>query len=230
MILNETPIETMSHFGRELLADHRKKHASFESAAQNLVEELFHTFTQSNGDPMFALVRLYRLCKYEELNADVQALVDPARQRWMVLMGTYGVEAAWCDRRQSQGHKALNLGADQSPMVSAAVYQLGMDVGVKLPPPPHNLAIPEVSLMTRYFHIEQAAGSQYVPAQTPFVVPYDIESVVGIGSNFMSSAAYLLLGFSRVHLPKDDANKFAQLAPFVSTLMALYDKGMIWSA
>lgn len=230
LILSQTDAAAINQYGRNLMEAHRSDFSSFEHAAQSIAHTLYTDFVGEGDSPQFALVRIYRLTKHDELASELQGLVDPARQRWMTLMGTWGDEPAWCDRHRSQGHKALNLGSDQSPMVSAAIHQLGMDVGVDLPPAPLDLPIPEASFMTRYFHIEHALGSPYIPAQDGFVKPYGIKSVIGLGSNFASDAAYLLLAFSKAHIDQTNAAKFSQLAPFISTLMAMYDARAIWTA
>ena len=60
--------------------------------------------------------------------------------------------------------------------------------------------------------------------------PYKIQSVVGIGSPFLSQSFYLLLGFSHVSIDEEDAHKFSQLAPYISSLLAVYDqRGIIWT-
>jgi hypothetical protein len=230
MNLRNASAADVSGYGRDFLSQYRDTPQSFESIAQIVVQSLYETFKREDSSPLFALTRIYRLTRYTELPSDLKGLVEPARERWMTLMGTYGIEPAWCDRQQSQGHKALNLGEDQSPMVSAAIYQIGLDLGIKLPQLDIDLPIPEVSLMTRYFHVEHAVGSRYIPAQDSFVKPYGIQSVVGIGSVFVSGSAHLLLCFAREHVSADDAQKFAQIAPFVSTLLAYFDERSIWQA
>ncbi len=229
MILTQTDAAALTQYGRALMEAHRTNRTSFEDAAQAITQALYQDFVIEDGSPMFALVRVYRLTSFDELASELKGLVDPARQRWMALAGTWGAEPAWCDRHQSQGHKALNLGSDQSPMVSASIHQLGMDVGVDIPPAPLDLPIPEATFMTRYFHIEHALGSPYIPAQDGFVKPYGIHSVVGLGSNFASRSAYLLLGFSKTHIDQANAMKFSQLAPYVSTLLAVYDARSLWA-
>lgn len=228
--LHSADAPTLMDFARELLLTHRDNVGSFEDAAQAITESIFHTFRQPDGSPTFALVRVYRLTRYEELLAELRPLVDAPRERWMTLMGTYGIEPAWCDRHESQGHKALNLGVDQSPMVSAAIYQLGLDIAVDMPKAPIDLPVPEATLMTRYFHVEHAPGSPYIPAQEDFVKRYGIQSVTGVGSTFVSQSAYLLLCFARAHLSTTVAANFSQTAPFISTLLAGYDEEKIWSA
>jgi hypothetical protein len=87
----------------------------------------------------------------------------------------------------------------------------------------------EASLLTHFFFVPQALGSPFVPAQADFVEKYGIASVVGIGSGFLSKATYLALCFSTISISEEVAVKFAELASFVSTLLAIYDgKGVIW--
>ena len=102
--------QTIMAFGRQLLTDYRDSLSSFEEAAQTTVERIYDTFRQPNGDPAFALVRVFRLADFQTLPEDAQASVDSNHERWMALAGTYGIEPAWCDRRSSHEHKVLNLG------------------------------------------------------------------------------------------------------------------------
>jgi hypothetical protein len=224
--LHKTDDKAVNQFARSLM-DVRTQSASFEGASQRLVETLYQSLRQANGQPTFALLRVYRLMRHAELLPELQALVDPARERWMALMGTVGIEPAWGDRRLSQGHKVLNLGEDQSPMLSAALYQLGLDVGLALPEG-SDMELGSTSYMTRYFHVPQALGSPYVPAQDGFVVPYNIQSVVGIGSGFVSRSLYILLGFSLLPLDKEHARFVAQMAPFIGATLASFDAKQLW--
>lgn len=223
-------VSEISQYARALFTGNRDRFASFEEAAQFVVEDLYKNVQQEDGSPAFALVRIYRLTILRELPASLTPLVDPMRERWMTLMGTYGEESAWQDRNLSQGHKALNLGADQSPMVSAALVQLGLDGGIDMPEFEIDLPMPEATFMTRYFHVEHAPGSPYIPAQEPFVKPYGIQSVIGLGNTFASESMFVLLAFSKVHLTTSQAAALSQMAPFIGTLLAGYDAGKIWTA
>jgi hypothetical protein len=230
IVLKDVTGETITPYARKLLNKHRSsQYSTFETTAQALVQEWRSTFVTEGHEPAFALVRIYRLSSYSELAPELVPLVDPTRERWMTLMGTTGKEAAWNDRHQSTGHKFLNLGADESPMVSAAAYQLGLDFGVERPGGTIDMPIPEASLMTRYFHIEQAMGSPYIPAQEPFVKPYGIQWVFGVGSGFLSGSAYVVLAFSREASTTAQATHLAQLSPYISTLLAYYDQRSIWN-
>ena len=62
------------------------------------------------------------------------------------------------------------------------------------------------------FHVEHAVGSPYIPAQSDFVVPYGIASVVGFGGVLGSGDLYAAILFSRVHIPSESAKRFRSLA------------------
>ena len=62
------------------------------------------------------------------------------------------------------------------------------------------------------FHVEHAVGSPYIPAQSDFVVPYGIASVVGFGGVLGSGDLYAGILFSRVHIPSESAKRFRSLA------------------
>src|SRR5215510_8969696 len=103
MILNQIPHEVVVSFGRDLLNGSRDQFGSFEEAAQASAQAIYDGFRQPDGSAMFALVRIYRLCRREEMPPDVQAFIgDYSGERWMALMGTVGDEPAWCDRHQSR--------------------------------------------------------------------------------------------------------------------------------
>jgi hypothetical protein len=225
--INKINESNATAFGRVLFND-ETVYSSFETLSQVVVKKIYDEFQQADGSPAFALVRIYRLTQLKELPEEIKPLVDVQRERWMCLMGTYGKEEAWQSRHTSQGHKALNIGADQSPMLSAALYQLGLDVGVEYPKPALDMSMDNATFMTRYFHVEKAPGSPFIPAQDPFVKPYSIQSVVGIGNGFVSKSSYVLLAFSQANISDQQARDFSQLAPFVGALLARYDAKKIW--
>lgn len=231
IILDKVQTAEISEFGRHLLNNHRDTHKSFEEVARASVEAIYTTFCQENGQSAFGLVRLYRLCNRTALSPEVQSFVaaQPGDQ-WMALMATIGDEPAWCDRRQSQGHQAISAGANQSPMLRAALNQLGIQPDPSITQA-DRLQFQEASFMTSYFHVENALGSPHIPAQDGFVKPYGIQSVIGLGSIFISQSLYLALCFSKVFVSKSDARKFSELSSFLSTLMAVYDgRAVLWSS
>jgi hypothetical protein len=175
-------------------------------------------------------MRIFRSSTYDQLPGELKAMVSPTGGPWMALMGTVGDIAEWCDRRMSKGHQIIAAtGETRSPMVKAAFEQIGLD---KLlaggGESPENLML-EGKQLTSYFHVPTAPGSQYIPAQD-FVARYQIQSVVGVGSPFISGAVYLALAFSKAPIDDASAREFAEVAPFLSSLLAIHDgRRVLWS-
>jgi hypothetical protein len=223
--LNVATPEALSKFGLDLLSNYRDSLASFEEAAQICVKAIYDNFGSDDGRRTFALVRIYRLCKYDSLPQALQQAASSDIAEWMALMATIGIEPSWCSRHQSMGHKALPVSDKRSPMLAEAFNQIGFaDIEETA-----DTFLKEATFLTRYFHIEHAPGSPFVPAQSEFVEPYSIKSVIGIGSKFLSDSAYMALCFAVEHIDKPTAQKFANLSAYVSTLLAIYDgRGKIW--
>lgn len=98
---------------------------NFEHASQQLVADMFHRLTDADGNPIFALVRIFRLSSGEQLPPEENGTRSGY---WLTLTGTYGVEPAWCDRQQSVGHRIISPQAFETPMLKATFEQLGIDV------------------------------------------------------------------------------------------------------
>jgi hypothetical protein len=226
LVLDTVESNDVTQFGRALFAKHREGLDSFETAAQRSVKAVYDEFRQPDGSSQFALVRIFRFCAYDELHHDLQPLADPVDPpAWMALMATMGDEPAWCDRHQSAGHKVVPAGADVTPMLKAVFNQLKFRPGREV----STVELMPVSEAAAYFHVPQAQGSEHIPAQDEFVVPHQIQSVVGIGSPFISGASYIGLAFSKAPIDASSADKFSQVSPFISTLLALYDPIKLWA-
>jgi hypothetical protein len=231
--LGKTDTE-LRKFGRDLVMKYRTAAPSYAAVAQSIVTDLYHYLTDSHGKPLCALARTFRLCRHAELPPESQGVIKPdAGKYWLALMGTMGQEAAWHDRLQSKGHRIIAAGAFPSPMLKAAFEQMNLDPDHPSEPiaPDQDILLIENSMsFTRFFHVEKAPGSPYIVDQDTFVKPYGVQSVVGLGCSFLSGMFQFTLLFSKVTLTKDDARTLTNIAPHISTLLALYDeKGRLWN-
>jgi hypothetical protein len=231
IVLSAVTETDIAKYGQRLFTHYRDQATSFEDAAQKALQDIYQTFQQADGQPLFGLVRVFRFGVYTELNSELQAQASADVEHWLALMGTYGAEAAWCDRRQSQGHRAIPANAPVTPMLRAAFAQIGLKFGEALAQKQHGVQLQRLEdSYTKYFHVPQALGSDVIPAQTEFVIPYGIASAVGLGSVFMGGAQYMFLGFAKAPISVEDANKFAYLAPSLSTLLAYFNnKQLLWT-
>ncbi|MEO1286731.1 MAG: hypothetical protein AAFV93_03110, partial [Chloroflexota bacterium] len=177
----ESTAEDIHQYARSILyeTDESNLH-SFEDTANYIVGKIYDDFLNHRGERIFELVRIFRHVTEDDMPPEGQQDV-PQADHWLALSGTIGREKAWNSRLQSAGHRLLPDDAFETPMLRAALHQLGFT-------PDSDGFIRSLNDLSNYFHVEQALGSPYIVAQEEFVKPYGIESVVGIGSMFASGA------------------------------------------
>ena len=78
------------------------------------------------------------------------------------------------------------------------------------------------------FHVEQALGSPFIPAQRDFVEPYGIASVVGFGGLLRSGELFSVILFSRATIPARCAARFRTIALDVRSSLFAFDEGRTW--
>ncbi len=223
---NSSPVE-ISQFGRNQFVKWRNDTLqNFEQAAQAWAQTIYETFREPRENSTFALVRFYRIEKYDNLPPDLRAKAKADWPYAIALVGTYGDEVAWCARQKSKGHQVLDA-ESTAPMMRAAIQSIGLTGG---PATSEALAMQQDAALSKYFYVPDAIDSPYVPAQDEFVLPYGIKSVIGFGIRFLSRCAYMALCFSKVSLAETDVEKFVSLLPFVSTSLAAFDeRGALWT-
>jgi hypothetical protein len=195
---------------------------SMEEAAARIVRFLYDEFgVPESRERGCVLVRLYKTHRFADLPPDLQAFASQAAQAalgahvpCLVLLGTVGVEAAWCARQRSQGHRAIPLPSVEAvarlPMVAQLVSQLGYDVAPLL----KGTAVTLLEAQERtfnVFHVPEAAGSPCIPAQS-FVEHHGVKSVLGCGGQLPDGNLYAIIAFSRVPVSRETAETFKPLA------------------
>lgn len=96
---------------------------SFEHAADYWVQQIFETFRTPDGDPTFALGRVFRTLTPSEVPDGLLPLAGDNHNDWLALIAAAGSEAAWNDRRQSSDRRLspLDLEVSGVPKISAGV-------------------------------------------------------------------------------------------------------------
>lgn len=208
---------------------------SMEEAAQRVVRFFYDEFgVPESCERGCVLVRMYKTHLFGELPTELQAFARQAAQtdlaphvRCLALLGTVGVEPAWCARQRSQGHRAIPLPSVDAvarlPMVAQLVSQLGYDVAQLLTATSGTLLDSEERTFN-VFHVPEAAGSACIPAQG-FVDQYNVKSVLGCGGQLPDGSLYAFIAFARVPVSRETAETFKPLAlaaklallPFLST-------------
>lgn len=220
----------LQEIARDMLKEYRDTCSSSEEAAQVVVEEFFNLFRSQEDEPEFALVRIFQTMSFDELTPELQASAQFSSGHFLTLLGTVGLEEAWCDRKQSRSRKAIPINQDMSPMFKGIFRELGFNwddatddefvVGQ---------SVKNMSLI-RYFHVEDVSTSNYITDQEQFVHPYGIQSAIAIGTQFISKRAYVLIGFSTQVITREHVANLVSIAPYVSTLLAIFDgKNALWA-
>jgi two-component system NtrC family sensor kinase len=212
---------------------------SMEETAGRIVRYLRGTLIAGpHGILLCSLVRLFKTHSYSNLSPDLQESArailsghEPfPEMKCLTLLATAGDLPEWNRREASVDHKAIPLPSEafvaRFPMISQLINQFGLETSAFLRPRPEILVNVEEQKFN-VFHIANAEGSPYVPAQEDFVVPFGIKSVLGFGSLLPSGSMFAVIMFSRFRVSASTANMLAPIS--LSTKLALLpvvDEGM----
>lgn len=198
---------------------------SAEAAALAMCRHLATELAGADDAPACVMVRAYVTHPYGGLPSDLQrwakrafgavAITPPEPgMRCLVLLATVGVEPEWNDRRQSRGHQAIPLPSphvmQRAPMIARLMREFGLDLDRMARPATRISSAPGET--EGVFHVEEAAGSPFIPAQEGFVDRYGIRSVLGFGGLLPSGELFCIILFTRVHVQAGTAERFRELA------------------
>ena len=209
---------------------------SMEDAAGRLVRYFYDSLlVKETGKRSCALVRLFVTRPFGTLDAELQAIArkmlggipESPSHKCLVLLGTAGDQPEWNARKQSTGHQVIPLPSEQIvsniPMISQLINQLGVDVSWVLQPNPRMMLAVEQKTYN-VFHVPEAVGSPYIPAQNGFVIPFHIQSVLGFGGLLPSGELFALILFSRTYIPHETASFFKPHALAVKAALLPFDR------
>jgi hypothetical protein len=198
------------------IARRTKDQASFGHA---LLEYFRQRFMAEDGTPAIALARMFITDSYERLDPALQAIVQrsfstpSAEMKCLRMCATAGSEPAWNDIAQSISHRVIPLpgeeAIEQLPMIAGLLQQLEFDVGGLIHSDERMNAR---GSQTGVFHVEEALGSIYIPAQDEFVRRFEIRSVVGFGDILPDRNIFAVIMFSRAKIPSEVAELFSLLS------------------
>jgi hypothetical protein len=114
-------------------------------------------------------------------------------------------------------------------MIAQLIYQLGLEPGAVVRPGPELLGGLDQRTYN-VFHVSQALGSPYVPAQEEFVVPHGVQSVLGLGGVLATGDLFVVILFSRVALSRETAELFKPLALSVKLAVLPFAGGQVFNA
>ncbi len=205
---------------------------TFDDVADRLVRHLYTSFTMAQtGEPACVLVRLFTTASYNLLSPDLKAQADQrlggtpavASMTCLTLSASAGMFPGWNDPAQSSRFRVIPLGTaddlDRLPMFSQLFHQLGAQLP-HLVEPEQNLLVAPGEHAFNVFHVQEAAGSPYVPAQEAFVLKYGIRSVLGFGAPLPDGQLFSIILFSRDLIPETTAQLFKPLAICAQTALS----------
>ncbi len=208
---------------------------SVPAAADAIVRYLYtDSGTAPDGKRACALVRCYRTLSYSRLDGSQRAFADSRLRvplanpdmKCLTLIASVGDEGEWNSPATSRGHRVIPLPSpeivEQAPMIAQLIRQMGLDIDSVVRPQAD--IIPALEGKTyNVFHVEQALGSPYIPAQDEFVIPYGVTSVVGFGGLLRSGDLFSVIMFSRVHIGEESASRFRTIGLDVKAAFFRFD-------
>ncbi len=211
---------------------------SMEEAANELTKYFFNNFDDDQTkEKSCALVRFFKTHDIDKLPENLQSFANNLLQekpdrssfKCLTLLATSGTEDSWQRREKSKGHQAIPLPSEEVvnriPMMRNLVKQMGLDVKSVINPDPE--LITDLSKKTfNVFHVPDAEGSLYIPAQEHFVKPYGIKSVLGFGGILPSGNVFIIIMFTRVPVSVDAANLFNTLTLNVKMLILSFENSV----
>jgi hypothetical protein len=218
-----------------------KEAATMEEAAQRVCRVLHDELVAPEGSKACALVRCYKTHPYGKLEPELQAFARTVLQgspigpaiRCLTLMGTTGDESAWNSRRTSAGHQAIPLPSaeiiEKAPMIAQLIRQFGLDL-TDVIQPTGDLVRGVTGKTYGVFHVPDAVGSPYIPAQKDFVLKFGIRSVVGFGGSLPSGDLFAVILFARVPISSETADRFRNLALDVKSGFFPFRDGEIFAS
>lgn len=213
--------------------------ASMEETAGRIVRHFYDALVDAEGKRACALVRFYKTHPYRDLDGELRSFAEgllggappSPDMKCLVLLATAGDREEWNSRRRSRGHMAIPLPSEeavhQAPMVSSLVTQLGIPLGMVIGPQPELLLDLEQRTYN-VFHVPEACGSPYIPAQQEFVVPCGIRSVLGFGGLLPSGEMFTVIMFFKVPVDRETAALFKPLSLSVKMALLPFD-GAVFS-
>jgi hypothetical protein len=212
---------------------------SFEDLARNIVDYFYeHLVRNNSNDSACALVRLFRTRPYGNLSPELKSCADAAFQadlcfplmKCLVLEASRGELPDWNGVAGSKNHRAIPLPSEelvkQMPMISKLIEDFGLRVK-DLFDSPADILIGRSEEDYNIFHIPDAVGSAYIPAQEGFVIPHGVKSVIGFGGKMTSGNIFAVVLFSKVKISEDITQMFRCLALATNLAAMRFDEAPV---
>jgi hypothetical protein len=213
-----------------------------EVAAQSLAQAIYDQFPES-----VVLARVFVTVNFDALPASNQAFVRELTKSGdtdltgsvpvLSLVGSYGAESNWQDRRKSEGHVGIPLISSDFvgaiPMISRLINEMG--VPMDWIDTRESDLIQQTRQSEGLFFVADASeatdaeGRKIIAAQD-FVSQYGVKSVFGVGTAYPNSQLVVAVAFCRDEFTRESAEHFLPLASlFKSGTASSVESGSIFS-
>lgn len=217
--------------------------STIEAAARQISRFLYDDLVMEDGARACALVRCYKTHRFAALPDDLRRFAKRAMRsndspvditdsmRCLALLATVGDEPSWNERHLSTGHQAIPLPSPQivqrAPMIAQLIHEFGLALT--------DVLQPSAEVMRRLegktygvFHVAEAAGSAYIPAQAQFVERYGIRSVLGFGGSLMNGDLFAVILFTRTSISAQVADRFRAVALEVKACFVPFSESQVF--
>ncbi|GAC1483903.1 MAG: hypothetical protein NVS1B5_03560 [Gemmatimonadaceae bacterium] len=213
---------------------------TLEASAQRVCRFLYDELHGPDEARACALIRCYKTHPFNALEPELQNFArgilgsEPPQptMKCLTLMATVGASAAWNSRHLSRGHRTIPLPSPEivakAPMISQLIKELGLELSTVLEPSPQ--IVKELAGKRHgVFHVENALGSPYIPAQQEFVVPHGIRSVLGFGGMLFTGDLFAVILFCTVRVSAAAADRFKTLALDVKSAFSRFGEANVFN-
>jgi two-component system, NtrC family, sensor kinase len=195
---------------------------SVEHAAQSFAEDLATSFSSVVLARVFIVLPLSRLPEAERHCAENlagAAVRIPPETSVLSLLGTFGREPAWCDRRRSEGHRAIPLLSrafvQGAPMIARLLADLEVDLAGLDDGRPIDTRRMLGGRNGRFFVPDAATssdalGRHVIPARE-FVSAHKIVTVFGMGGAYGDGSLAVVIAFTNERLDALAVDRFPSL-------------------
>lgn len=220
--------------------------STLETAAQLYTRVVYEALADS-----IVLIRLFATVRFRDLpirnQSFVRALAESAGVENRItddtlvlsLLGTTGVEPAWCDRRLSSHHVGIPLISrefvTEIPMISRLLKQLGVDLDW-IGRDDTAIVGKTFGIQSGVFHVADAttaldSRNRKIITAEGFVDKYAIKTVFGVGGGYVGTPVYAtIICFCRDTIDEARVEGFrAHIARFKAETEDLAKTGKIFS-
>jgi len=217
---------------------------SLEEGAQALTNSLYDHFEES-----IILARVFATIPFGELPGVNQNFVrEMAATAGTVgelgdstpvlsLVGSFGQEDGWRDRRNSKGHVGIPIVSSPFiqaiPMMSRLLKELGVPVAW-VDSHDTEMIVSAIGSTTGLFFVENAdtgldSDGRHIIAERGFVSEYGVKSVFGVGGAYPTGEIAFIVAFCRSQFPRAVAERFLALAAyFIGKTAGLVERGTVF--